>query len=219
MGLYNQGIYGPYSGRVGNVIGSFWNGRCVMRIRAASFTDANTIPQQTQRMKWKLVAAFVKANSKLIKLGMSAVDEKLTAFNNAMKLNIPEAITGTFPELSLDLTKVTLSKGNLLGLGAPVLTSTVPGSVSLAWTNNSNNADAFETDQLKLSIIDSATGESLVNSAVVTRGDESAVITLPTGWSSRLIHVLGFFVREGLTQVTSMDQVSDSDNLGTVTVA
>ncbi len=219
MGLYNQGIYGPYSGRVGNVIGTFWKGRCVMRIRAASFTDANTIPQQTQRMKWRLVSAFINANAKLIKLGMTAIDEKLTPFNNAMKYNIPEAITGTFPELSLDLTKVTLSKGNLLGLSAPVLTSTVPGSVSLAWTNNSNNADAFETDMLKLSIIDSATGESLINSGLITRGDETAVITLPTGWSTREIHVLGFLVREGLAQVTSVDQVSDSVNLGTATVA
>lgn len=219
MGTYNQGIYGPYSGRVGNVIGSFWNGRCVMRIRAASYTDANTIPQQTQRMKWRLVAAFVKANAKLVKLGLAAVDESLTPHNNAMKLNIPEAITGTFPELSLDLTKVTLSKGNLLGLTAPVLTSTVPGSVSLAWTNNSNNETAFETDQLKLSIIDSVSGEVLVNAGTIARGDESAIITLPTGWSSKLIHVVGFFVREGLTKVTSMEQVSDSDNLGTVTVA
>jgi len=219
MGIYNQGVYGPYSGRVGNVIGTFWKGRCVMRIRAASFTDANTIPQQTQRMKWRLVSAFLNANAKLVKLGMTAIDQKLTAFNNAMKYNIPEAITGTFPELSLDLTKVTLSKGTMLGLNAPVLTSTVPGSVSLAWTNNSNNDDAKETDQLKLSIIDSATGEVLMHSALITRGDESAVITLPTGWSSRLIHVIGFFVREGLTQVTSTDQLSNSDNLGTVTVA
>lgn len=219
MGLYNQGIYGPYSGRVGNVIGSFWKGRCVMRIRAASFTDANTIPQQTQRMKWRLVSAFLNANAKLVKLGFAAVDDSLTAFNAAMKYNIPEAITGTFPELTLDLTKAVLSKGNLLGIEGAALTATVPGSVSIAWTNNSNNDDALESDLLKLSIIDSASGEVLVNSSVLTRGDESAVIALPATWATRTVNVLGFYVKAGLDQVTTPAQVSNSISLGTVTIS
>lgn len=219
MGIYNQGIYGPYSGRVGNVIGSFWKGRCVMRIRAASYTDANTIPQQTQRMKWRLVSAFLNANSKLVKLGFAAVDDSLTAFNAAMKYNIPEAITGTFPELKLDLTKAVLSKGDLLAIEGGALTSTVPGSISVAWTNNSNNGDALATDVMKLSIIDTITGEVLVNSSAITRADETAAVTLPTGWTARTVNVIGFFVKDGCIKVTSPDQVSDSISLGTVTVA
>ncbi|HLO89692.1 MAG TPA: DUF6266 family protein, partial [Lentimicrobium sp.] len=74
MGLYKQGFFGPYSGRVGNLIGTFWKGRCVLRIRAANYTDANTIPQQTQRLKFKIVTSFLKSQEKLIRLGFAAAD-------------------------------------------------------------------------------------------------------------------------------------------------
>ena len=218
MGTYRQGIYGPYSGRVGNVIGSFWKGRCIMRIRAASFTDANTIPQQTQRMKWRIVSAFVKANEKLVKLGFAAADATLTAFNSAMKHNLPEAISGTFPTLSLNFEKAKLSMGNLLGLSGYAATAATPGTVKVDWTDNSNNEDAFATDRLMLSVIDTTSGEVFLNPTQVTRADETTVITLPTGWAGRQVHVLGFFVKDGQLAITSKDQVSTSDSIGSVTV-
>ncbi len=218
MGTYKQGIYGPYSGRVGNVIGSFWKGRCIMRIRAASHTDANTIPQQIQRMKWKLVSAFIKANSKLIKLGFGAADATLTAFNCAMKFNIPEAITGTFPTLSLDLTKATLAMGNLLPVEGGMVSSTVANTLAVDWADNTNGADAMEDDDLLIAVIDSATGE-VMHFSGYSRMDETANLTLPENWASRTVNVLGFFLKNGLAEVTSRDEVSNSVFIGSATVA
>ena len=218
MGTYKQGIYGPYSGRVGNVIGTFWKGRCIMRIRAASFTDANTIPQQIQRMKWKLVSAFVKANSKLVKLGFGAADATLTSFNSAMKHNIPEAITGTFPTLSLDLTKATLAMGNLAPLEGGLVSSTVANTLAVDWTDNTNNVDAFDDDNLMIAVIDSASGE-VMHFTGHSRMDETASLVLPENWASRTVSVIGFFLKAGLTEVNSRDQVSDSVHIGSATVA
>lgn len=218
MGKYNQGIYGPYSGRVGNVIGSFWKGRSIMRIRAASFTDANTIAQQTQRLKWKIVAAFLSANEKLIKLGFAATDASITPYNSALKYNIREAITGTFPSLALDYEKVKLSVGDLLGLNSAVVSAATPGTVKVDWSDNTNNEDAFPTDRLMLSIVDNASGEVFLNPTDVSRGDETTIVTLPAGWTGRQVQVLGFFVKEGQLKITSQEQVSTSDSIGTVTV-
>ncbi len=218
MGTYKQGIYGPYSGRVGNVIGSFWKGRCIMRIRAASFTDANTIPQQIQRMKWKLVSAFVKANSKLVRLGFGAADATLTAFNSAMKFNIPEAITGTFPELKLELSQATLAMGNLLPVEGALMSSTVANTLQVDWADNTNNVDAFEDDNLMIAVIDTATGE-VMHFNGYSRMDETATLTLSENWASRTVNAIGFFLKAGLTEVNSRDQVSNSVFMGSATVA
>ncbi len=218
MGTYKQGIYGPYSGRVGNVIGSFWKGRCIMRIRAASHTDANTIPQQIQRMKWKLVSAFVKANSKLVKLGFGAADATLTAFNSAMKFNLPEAITGTFPELKLELSQATLAMGNLLPVEGALMSSTVGNTLQVDWADNTNNVDAFEDDNLMIAVIDTATGE-VMHFSGYSRMDETATLTLSENWASRTVNAIGFFLKAGLTEVNSRDQVSNSVFMGSATVA
>jgi hypothetical protein len=189
-----------------------------MRIRAASHTDANTIPQQIQRMKWKLVSAFVKANSKLVKLGFGAADATLTAFNSAMKLNIPEAITGTFPELKLELSQATLAVGNLLPVDGGIVTSTVPNTLAVDWADNTNNIDAFDDDTLMIAVIDTATGEVMHYSGYA-RMDETANLTVPANWTARTVSAIGFFLKAGITEVSNREQVSNSVLIGTATVA
>lgn len=218
MGKYSQGIFGPYSGRVGNIIGTFWKGKAVLRIRAASYADANTIPQQTQRMKFKLVSSFLKANEKLIRLGFAAANPAITAFNSALKANLSDAITGLFPSLALDLTKVKLSFGNLLGLESPVTGSTQAGIVELDWDDNSNSSDAFVGDKLMVSIIDDLSGEVMMFGNDITRTEGSASMQLPATWSGRSVHLHAFFVKD-VDRVTSQDHVSTSQYLGTVVVA
>lgn len=219
MGIYQQGVYGPYSGRVGNVIGTFWKGRCVMRIRAANFTDANSIAQQTQRMKWKLVSSFLKANEKLIKMGLAAADANLTAYNVGMKINIPEAITGVFPELKLDASKLQIAIGNLDNLALPVVTSTVAGKIDIAWTDNTDNEGANADDKIYLSLLDTVTGEVIMHSATETRIAEAMSITVPTSFRGHEVEVLGFIKRAAVKEVTSQDHLSNSEHYGTVVVA
>jgi hypothetical protein len=218
MGIYQQGIYGPYSGRVGNVIGTFWKGRCVMRIRAANFTDANSIAQQTQRMKWRLISSFLKANEKLVKMGLAAADASLTAYNVGMKINIPEAITGTFPELKLDATKLKIAVGNLPNLELPVVTSTV-GKIEITWTDNTDNEGAEADDKIYLSLLDTVTGQVVMHSAVETRIAETTSITVPLSFRGHEVEVIGFLKRATVTEVTSQDQLSSSEHYGTVVVA
>jgi hypothetical protein len=219
MGKYQQGVFGPYSGRVGNVIGTFWKGRCVMRIRAANFTDANSIAQQTQRMKWKLISSFLHANDKLIKMGLAKADDTLTPYNVGIRINITKAVTGVFPELKLDATKLEIAKGSLANLTLPVVTSTVAGKIEIAWTDNSNNEGAKAEDKIYLSLLDTVTGEVVMHSPTETRIAEATSITVPTSFRGHEISVLGFCKMVNVTNVTSLDQVSDSAHFGTVVVA
>lgn len=218
MGKYLQGILGPFSGRVGNVIGTFWKGRSIMRIRAASYSNPNTIPQQTQRMKWKLVSSFLTANQKLIRLGFAAVNRSFTAFNNAMKYHLENAITGAFPTLELDLTKVKLSIGTMAGLVGAALSSTAPGTINIDWDDNSNNIDASADDEMFISLIDETTGEVVIG-AGATRVSGTTTVQLPALWAGKNVVVHAFFIKSGTRDVTESAQVSESQYLGTVAVA
>ena len=58
MGTIKQGILGPFSGKVGTVIGSFWKGIAVMRGIAPSITDAKSYAQLEQRANFKVIVVF-----------------------------------------------------------------------------------------------------------------------------------------------------------------
>lgn len=219
MGLYIQGAFGPFSGRVGNLIGTFWKGRAVMRIRPASVTDANTLAQQTQRLKFKIVASFIKLQEKFVKLGFAAVDKTITPFNNALKFNITNAVTGAFPDLSLDLTKVRITKGNLENLSEPALTSPTPGAVKIDWIDNTGTGFAKATDKLFLSFVDPATSEVFNVATSATRVDETMVVNLPASWTGRTISVIGFLTSEAVKEMATLNEVSESATYGTVTIA
>ena len=218
MGTYKQGILGPFSGRVGNIIGTFWKGRCIMRVVAASHADANTIPQQTQRMKWKLASAFVKAHERLIKLGFGAADAGLTAFNSALKWNIPEAITGVYPELKMDFSNASLSKGTLEVPTGTHLASAQAGKIDVSYDDNSDDKNAFADDKLYLSVIGDG-GKVLIPAVDFERGTEGGTITLPVGFQGHSAYVLGFFARKGIDKVTNPNQVSNTVYFGQVMVA
>lgn len=220
MGIYKQGWFGAYTGRVGNVIGTMWNGRAVLRIRPASVANPNTLAQQAQRMKFRLAASFIKLHEKLIRIGFAAKDQSITPFNNAMRYNIANAITGTFPTLSLDLTKVKISDGNLPNLKAPLLTSVTPATVKIDWTDNTGSIGAKATDKLLLSIVDAASNEVFIADPGAVRLDEAAVVALPTEWSGRTVTVIGFLVSGNVQEsADTTAEVATSVTYGTVTIA
>lgn len=220
MGIYKQGWFGAYTGRVGNVIGTMWKGRAVLRIRPASVANPNTLAQQTQRLKFKIVTSFINLHDSLIKIGYSAYEKTLTPFNSALKYNISNAITGTFPDLSLDLTKVKISQGKLANLKEPVITSTAPGTVKIDWNDNTGTEGAKATDKLYLSVVDPASSEVFIGDADVTRLDETAILTLPEGWSGRTVSVIGFLTSETVKETAgSSREVSTSSTYGTVTIS
>ena len=59
MGTYSKGILGSFTGKVGTVIGSSWNGIDYMRSLPRPSSKAPTALQLAQREKFGLVTKFV----------------------------------------------------------------------------------------------------------------------------------------------------------------
>ena len=59
MGTFKQGIYGGYSGKVGNVVGGSWKGIDYMRILPTSVANPQTDAQLTQRQKFSVTMHYL----------------------------------------------------------------------------------------------------------------------------------------------------------------
>ena len=106
MSQYNQGILGPFSGKVGTVVGSFWKGRFVMRGRPTHMTNPNTAAQQAQRARFSLVSATLAPMRPVINIGFAvrADVDNVTPVNVAMQVNMEQAVIGSGTSVSIDWT-------------------------------------------------------------------------------------------------------------------
>lgn len=114
MAIANDGPQGPHRGRIGNMVYYDLNGQNVGR-QIGRITKP---PTENQLKNWevmKLVPPFLSSMLEFINLGFSV--EKLgttkNSYNIAMELNIKQIVTGVYPDLAIDYSKVTLSKGIL----------------------------------------------------------------------------------------------------------
>jgi hypothetical protein len=219
MGTIKQGILGGFRGRVGDVIGSTWKGQDVMKIRPASVFNPNTERQQLQRAKFGLVGRFNKAHLNLIRIGFRAYTKNMTAGNAAMSYNLSNAVTDTFPDLSIDFSKVMISMGTLAPVNEVSSVSEASASLTLNWTSNSNSGNGKDSDQVIVSLYDRQTAEVVYFPGCASRQEESVTIGLPANWSGRTAEVLVFLISlEGNGSSASRELVSNTVYAGSVEI-
>ncbi len=220
MGILNHGIFGPQKGRTGNVIGSFWKKINILRIRPESYHDANNHQQQDQRMRFNLINDFASLNKTLIKIGFSIESNSSSAFNRATKYNMIHAITGTYPDLKLDINLARISTGDLEGLELPIVSSPQAKTIRIEWHDNSGHGYAKATDNVFITIIDETIEDAFINDTMIKRSYRVATIELPQKWSGRNVAVMAFTASEMVINTAkSKCQISNSAVLGKIRVA
>lgn len=89
MAKIPNGILGGVSGKIGGVIGSSWKGINVVKTRPLSVANPNTVPQQTQRTKFKAVTQFASdILSDFVKPYWDRFAVKQSGFNAFVAANI-----------------------------------------------------------------------------------------------------------------------------------
>ena len=147
MGKISQGVLGGFSGKVGNIVGGTWKGIDYMRIKPSNVANPRTQGQVDQRTKFSNVLNFLQPMTEFLRVGYKLYANKMTQFNSAMSYQLQNAITGVYPDFSIDYTKVLVSKGALLRAEATTGVSTEAGVVQLSWTDNSASGGAKATDK------------------------------------------------------------------------
>jgi hypothetical protein len=179
MGTYNKGILGPFSGKVGTVVGSSWRGKNIMRSLPKKTDHTPTDTQLLQRLKFTTVSGFLTPISAILSRYFGSGSTELTRRNQAMSYHMKYAVTYVDPDFEILFNKVQISKGDLLGLQNQAVATPGGNKVKYTWTNNSGQGSAQDTDQLVVVLY--APTEDLYYTSLNagTRADASAAITLP----------------------------------------
>lgn len=128
-----------------------------------------------------------------------------------MSYTLRNAITGTYPNHSIDYTKAMVSRGSLaLPLNIQKLNN--DGEIAVSWLDNSGTANALDTDFAMLLAYNANKEEALYDMTQSCRGDEGTSITYPSNWVGDTVHIYLAFVSEDGTLV------SDSVYVGSETI-
>lgn len=212
MARINLGILGGFSGKVGNVVGGAWKGIDYMRAKASSVANPRTVGQMTQRTKFSAILAFLKPITPFLRVGYKLFAIKQTAFNSAMSYHLANAITGEYPDITVDMSSALVSRGNLTPVANPNATIQ-DGKASITWVDNSGSGTANSSDKLLAVVYNTVKGEATFETAGPERSLGSFEISLPANWLGDDVDVfVGFISADG-------KEVANSVYLGSKVVA
>lgn len=213
MATILNGILGGFSGKVGTVIGSNWNGIDYMRSRAAYISQPNTPAQLEQRARFGLVGKFLRPLIPFLRVSYKSLAVKKSAFNAAMAYTLENAVKGLYPTLDIDYTKVLVSQGNLLGAENALAVSTTAHTIDFTWDDNSSEFGADATDKVVLVAYNSTLKKFSTVVGTATRSQGAQTMTLPENYSSELVQTyIGFCSAD-------MSEFSNGEFLQAVVVA
>ena len=213
MGVINQGILGGVSGKVGNVVGGSWKGIDYLRIMPASIANPKTAAQLDQRSKFVTVLNFLQPLKDVLRVGFKSYAIRMSQFNSAMSYNLKNAITGVYPDYTIDYSQALLSRGALAPALNGLASSMVAGIVSFEWDDNSGDGNAATDDKALLVVYNPVKNEAVVILDGANRMNGSQEIAVPTNYSGDQVEAfIGFVSADGLT-------VANSKHVGSFAVA
>lgn len=154
MAILYSGINGPFSGKVGTVVGYKWKNKAVMRGLPTARSGGPSPLQLQQHAKFRLMNEFLKHLIDLLNITYDNLAFQMTGYNKAFSYNVKNAIAGVYPEFVIDYPMVLVSRGDLPNVQSPVVSSPIVGSLQFNWTDNSGKGKAKATDNVFVAVFD-----------------------------------------------------------------
>jgi hypothetical protein len=182
-----------------------------MRGKAVSIKNPRTLQQMMHRNKFAAALSVLQPITAFIRVGFRRYAHRKSEFNAAMSYTVKNAITGIYPDYTIDFSKLLVSRGTLTGANNATATP-VAGKIKLTWEDNSGIGEAQPTDKALAVGINPAKGEA----AYITDGAQRATgfenLMVSPYWTGDTVEVyLGFITENG-------KDVASSVYCGTVTV-
>lgn len=212
MGKANQGVFGAWVNKVGNVVGRIRQGQNVYSIYQPNVANPKTPNQVKFRAVFSLLTKRGSSLLNAIKVGFKSLDGYKfgSAFSSFVGYNYKKAVAWSYS--TLEGAKILYDK-LMLSVGPVPLplnpTGTLDGmDISVTWTDNSGQGSADAADKACMCLFCEALDACVFEQDLANRSDRSSILTAPASWSGRSLEAYIFFTnKDGLT--------SDSSYLGT----
>jgi hypothetical protein len=199
MAKFFSTTFGRISGKHGSAVASHRNGVSILKVFTPP-TDSRSKNQLMQRQKFGLVANSLSPLRPIIYQGYGSKEAFAKAFSWALR----NAITGIYPDLTLDYSKVMLSTGTLAQSAAFSCVKGAANQVSITWDATVyGNTDG--NDPVNLVFYNPVQRTPIFIQGSFIRSTGKADINMPPLWAGASIHCWMFFTSVNATNA-SMSQ-------------
>ena len=213
MARYKNGINGPLSGKIGNVVAASYRGVDYLRSSPRASKKPVSVAQLERRKMFALVMSWLKPVLQLIGIGYQGATTGKTPMNAAISYHMREAVMKMGPDFGIDFTKVIFSRGELMISFIVEFSSLVDAVLHIKWGDAPVTAFSRETDQATFVFYNAAKEAFVSFQDAALRGQKEVVLPLPRHFKGDAVHAYMFYVSaEG-------NQVSTSLYLGLVLLA
>ncbi len=183
MATYNKGILGPFSGKVGTVVGANWRGKDILRSLPKKTKSTPTETQLLQRQRFLVATGFLTPLNPVLNKFFGHKSGDQSRLNQALSYHLKEALVYQDPDFVIDYTKVIISKGDLPGVQNPAVVALGTNKLEFSWEDNSGQGEAKATDTIVLVIYAPSTGLYYTQWDTATRAATVLGVTLPSFFS------------------------------------
>lgn len=152
MAILKQGLFGPVTGGVGNLVTSTWKGINYVKEKPQKSNKPRTEAQIAVQERFKFINKLIKPLNPFFKAGFRLMANHKTEINVAFSRTSQNAIVGVYPNLQVDLSKITISAGQLPQLDRVEMTQTTTQILELNWGLDAWKVHCAYDDQLMVAI-------------------------------------------------------------------
>lgn len=212
MAKLTGGIFGNISGKIGGLMFSTRNNQTEVRNLPKKYEGPVTDAALGVRARLRLLVGFLRLFTFFIKIGYpKKPKQRMSAFNVAFRENYRCIIDGGHPNLEIDYSKVTLSKGNLAGLSSFKIDRIDFQLFDLKWSLNPNGYGVNAgCDRIYCILYDPIDEQVIEVAAGAMRDDGHFLFFLPEDMVGKKIHVY-IFLRSSTKEGASRTQYNCLD--------
>ncbi len=195
MGKLSRGFLGGFQGQVGTAYGCFWWGMDLIKAMPRKTNRPPTEGQLPARTKLPLVAAALAQLAPVIDVAYKSGKANRSAMNNAVAYNLENAVTGAYPNFTIDYPALRFSDGSV---GKPFnyqLSTAVDAEFHITW-GLSATADKYTrpTDKATFVAYNPLKDEYVIAMGAVPRSALEYDLLVPAIWSGNQAHVYMCFI-------------------------
>lgn len=197
MAFIPNGILGPFSKRLGPLVGCICNTRAnYVRTRPLMYHDAKTMEQMVNRAKLKGVMAYLSVVKGFVNHTFGVVKKQLNPCNVATRLNFHqmevevrhrdggEAVVEAIPKYE----QWRLSEGKMMPLDGALLLK-VGNELELRWVQMYEGECSWASDKVCLLVYNETRHKAVTWLNVAKRGDGFCRVVLPEKWGEEKLHI------------------------------
>lgn len=204
MAQIKDGLFGGFSGKIGNVVGCKGKNGFYVRSLPSHVSNPRTEQQQAQRRKFSLAMQLARTLTPFLHISYREFAGAKKPFHAAVSSFIQNAVVQVEADYAIDFNKVLVSRGSLNTIRKGQVFRE-KNEVVYTWEDNSGEGNATTTDVTLLLAFNRTRWMAVYSDAAAQRCDGKAKLNIPVDWiDDSLVVYLGFRSLNGGTVANSV---------------